>query len=94
MNNLKDKITDKNFKEGEVTKEIESLTAQIPSNVFLCAALTVLAGAAVLKCLGKKHTALLVGQWASPFLLFGIYDKIVKTQGHDESEPKQHQIGE
>lgn len=83
MENLKDKITKGNYKEGEMTKEIESMTAQIPSKVFLCAALAVLAGATALKCLGKKHSALLVGQWASPFLLFGVYDKIVKTQGHD-----------
>lgn len=83
MENLKDKTTNRNFQEGEMTKEIESMTAQIPSKVFLCAALTVLAGATVLKCLGKKHSAILLGQWASPFLLFGVYDKIVKTQGHD-----------
>jgi hypothetical protein len=33
----------------------------------------------------KKHkrTALFVGQWVAPFLLFGIYNKIVKAQGHD-----------
>lgn len=83
MENLKDKITGATYKEGEMTKEVEKMTAQIPSKVFLCAALGVLAGAAALRCMGKKHTALLVGQWASPFLLFGVYDKIVKTQGHD-----------
>lgn len=73
----------KDIKEGEVTKMIEDKTAKIPSKAFLCAGLTALAGATVLKAMGRRHTALLVGQWAAPFLLFGIYDKIVKTQGHD-----------
>lgn len=39
-----------------------------------------------LKVMGKNHTALFVGQWAAPFLLLGIYNKIVKTQGHDRSD--------
>ena len=28
--------------------------------------------------------AFIVAQWASPFLLFGIYDKMVKLHGHDQ----------
>ncbi|KGE12559.1 hypothetical protein [Sphingobacterium deserti] len=72
-----------NAKEGKLTKDIESKTGQIPSTVFLCAAVAAMAGSAVLKCIGHKHTALFVGQWVAPFLLFGIYNKIVKTEGHD-----------
>ena len=80
MENLKE---NKNLKEGNVTKMIESQTAKLPSKVFLCAGLTALAAAATLKMMGKKHSAIIVGQWAAPFLLFGIYDKIVKVEGHD-----------
>jgi len=83
MENIENTRKTENFKEGEMTKEIESKTAQIPSKFFLCAAISAMAGAVALKCMGHKHTALLVGQWASPFLLFGVYNKIVKTQGHD-----------
>lgn len=72
-----------NFKEGQMTKEIESKTAQLPSKVYLCAALGAMAVSLTLKCMGHKHTALFVGQWAAPFLLFGVYNKIVKTEGHD-----------
>jgi hypothetical protein len=33
---------------------------------------------------GKKdHHALFVGQWAAPFLLLGIYNKMVKQHGSD-----------
>lgn len=70
-------------KEGEHTKKIERLTSRVPSKIYLCAALTSMAAALTLRCLGRKQTALFVGQWASPFLLLGIYNKIVKTQGHD-----------
>lgn len=71
-------------KEGEVTKEIESQTSKIPSALFLSAALAAMGVSLTLRCMGKKHSALFVGQWVAPFLLLGIYNKIVKTQGHDE----------
>jgi len=74
-----------NFEEGKVAKTIEKQTAKIPSDVYLWAALGSMATSATLKCLGKNHTALFVGQWAAPFLLLGIYNKIVKTEGHDEN---------
>jgi len=80
---IMENVENKNLKEGEMTKEIESKTAQIPSKVYLCTALTAMAASLTLKCMGHKHTALFVGQWVAPFLLFGIYNKIVKTQGHD-----------
>lgn len=69
--------------EGKLTKEIESLSAKVPSVVYLTAALASMAGSLTLKCMGRKSTALFVGQWAAPFLLLGIYNKIVKTEGHD-----------
>ncbi|PRY54602.1 hypothetical protein B0I27_102371 [Arcticibacter pallidicorallinus] len=70
-------------KEGPVARVIEEQTAKIPSDVFLWAALASMGVSLTLKCLNKKHTALFVGQWAAPFLLLGIYNKIVKTEGHD-----------
>jgi hypothetical protein len=42
-----------------------------------------MAASLALKLLGKNHTALFIGQWAAPFLLLGIYNKIVKVEGHD-----------
>jgi hypothetical protein len=76
--------------EGRATKAIESQTAKIPSGVFLTAALASMAVSATLKCMGHKHTALFVGQWAAPFLLLGLYNKLVKLEGHDQesNEPE------
>jgi hypothetical protein len=69
--------------EGKVAEAIENQTAKIPSDAFLWASIAAMGVSLTLKCLGRKHTALFVGQWASPFLLLGIYNKIVKTQGKD-----------
>jgi len=69
--------------EGKVAEAIESHTAKLPSDVFLWASVGAMAVSLGLQCMGRKHTSLFIGQWAAPFLLFGIYNKIVKTMGHD-----------
>jgi hypothetical protein len=35
------------------------------------------------KIANKDDTALFVGQWAAPFLIMGIYNKLVKLHGTD-----------
>jgi hypothetical protein len=75
-----------NLSEGPVAKTIEGQTAKLPSDLFLWASLGAMATSATLRCFGKKHDALFIGQWAAPFLLLGIYNKIVKTQGHDAAD--------
>jgi hypothetical protein len=73
-------------REGAVAKDIEEQTAKLPSDTFLWASIAAMGASLTLKLLGKKHTALFVGQWAAPFLLFGVYNKIVKTHGHDQED--------
>jgi len=70
-------------KEGPVARKIEEQTAKIPSDVFLWAAVASMGVSLTLKLISRKHTALFVGQWAAPFLLLGIYNKLVKLEGHD-----------
>lgn len=72
--------------EGKVAEAIEEQTAKLPSDIFLWASVAAMGASLTLKIMGRKHTALFVGQWASPFLLLGIYNKIVKTQGHDQQD--------
>jgi hypothetical protein len=71
-------------KEGPVARAIEEQTAKLPSDLFLWAALGSMGVSLTLKLMGQKHTALFVGQWAPSFLLLGLYNKIVKTEGHDQ----------
>lgn len=72
-------------KEGPVANAIEEQTAKLPSDIFLWAALSSIGVSLVLKVMKKRHNALFVGQWAAPFLLLGIYNKMVKQQGHDQN---------
>jgi hypothetical protein len=69
--------------EGTVARTIEQQTAKLPSDVFLWAALGSIGASAVLRLMGKKNASLFVGDWVAPMMLFGIYNKIVKTQGSD-----------
>jgi len=69
--------------EGEMTKAIENQTAKLPSDIYLGAALAAMGVSLLFKLMEKDHKALFFGQWAAPFLLMGIYNKIVKTQGSD-----------
>lgn len=71
--------------EGTVARTIEQQTAKLPSDVFLWAALGSIGTSAMLRLMGKKNASLFVGDWVAPFLLFGVYNKIVKTQGSDRS---------
>ncbi len=42
-----------------------------------------MAASLIAKLQGKNHNALFFGQWAAPFLLLGIYNKMVKLHGSD-----------
>ncbi|MBA2745956.1 MAG: hypothetical protein H0U44_07015 [Flavisolibacter sp.] len=70
-------------KEGSVAKTIERQTAKIPSDVYLWTALGFMAVSLTLHILGKKKESLFIGQWPAPFLIMGLYNKIVKLEGHD-----------
>ena len=71
--------------EGRVAEKIENQTAKLPSDVFLWTSMAAMGASLLLQSMGKKSTSLFIGQWAAPFLLFGIYNKIVKTEGHDKN---------
>jgi len=69
--------------EDQLTAAIEKYTAPVPSTVYLGLALASITIQAVQK--EKANAALYVGQWVAPFLLLGIYNKMVKQHGSDAS---------
>jgi hypothetical protein len=73
-------------KEGKVAKAIEEQTAKLPSDVFLWASVGAMVTSLTLKVFRQNSLALFIGQWAAPFLLLGIYNKIVKVEGHDKED--------
>lgn len=72
-----------NRREGKVAKAIEAQTSRLPSDTFLWIAGAAMATSLTLKLLKQNHLALFIGQWAAPVLLMGVYNKLVKQQGHD-----------
>ena len=69
--------------EDQITAAIEKYTSQVPSSVYLAAALTSMAVAVSFKLQKKTDMALFIGQWAAPFLILGLYNKMVKQHGSD-----------
>jgi hypothetical protein len=71
--------------EDQVTAAIEKITSQVPSSIYLAAALASMVVSVSFKAAKKTDMALFVGQWAAPFLILGIYNKLVKLHGSDGS---------
>lgn len=69
--------------EDQVTAAIEKVTSQVPSSVYLGAAIASILGSMAFKIGKKHHEALFVGQWVAPFLILGLYNKMVKQHGSD-----------
>lgn len=85
QNKIKAMKVSRNVKheEGELAKAIENQTAKLSSDVFLWAALGSMGVSLAFKMMCKKDSSLFIGQWAAPFLLLGIYNKLVKLEGND-----------
>ena len=71
--------------EGTVARGIEKQTAKIPSDIFLWAAFGAIGVSAFLEFSGHEEKSHFVGQWVAPFLLLGVYNKIVKVAGSDRA---------
>ena len=69
--------------EGELTKTIEQYTAAIPSSTYLAVAVGAMAVALVAQLTGRGKWGNFIAQWVPTWLLLGVYNKIVKTEGHD-----------
>jgi hypothetical protein len=69
--------------EDQVTAQIEKYTSQVPSSIFLGAAIASILGSVSLKIAKRNDEALFVGQWVAPFLILGLYNKMVKQHGSD-----------
>jgi hypothetical protein len=74
------------IEEDQVSSYLESQSAKLPSSYYLGAALASMAASLALKAAGKDQLALLIGQWAAPFLIIGTYNKMVKQHGSDQRQ--------
>jgi len=69
--------------EDQVTAAIETYTSKVPSSVYLALALASMGVSLTLQFQKQKDNALFIGQWAAPFLILGLYNKMVKQHGSD-----------
>ncbi len=76
-------VTPPEHQEGVVARAIEQQTAKLPSDLFLWLAGGSIIASLLLKSSGRHQDALFVGQWPAPFLLLGVYNKLVKLHGSD-----------
>lgn len=69
--------------EGELTKRVEEFTAAVPSVAFLGVAVGAIAAALILQVAGQGKWGNFVAQWVPTWLIIGLYNKMVKLEGHD-----------
>lgn len=69
--------------EGKVARAIEEQTAKFPSDAFLWVGLGFMAVSLALQIAGKQKASNFIGHWPTNILLMGLYNKIVKLEGHD-----------
>jgi len=74
------------YKEGKTAKTLEDQTARIPSDVYLWTAVGTMVLSLGLLLGRKKHLSLFFGQWAPSLLIIGLYNKLVKVEGHDQED--------
>ena len=80
---MDNRIGPQEFPEDQFTASLERQVARVPSSFFLgCAAVSILASL-VCKLSGKDREADFLSHWPAPFLLIGIYTKLVKQHGSD-----------
>jgi hypothetical protein len=69
--------------EGEVTKAMERYTAAIPSSAFLGVAVGAMAASLLFQLGGQGKWGNFIAQWVPTWLIIGVYNKLVKLEGHD-----------
>lgn len=73
--------------EGVMARTLEEQTAKLPSDAWLWAAVGSMGVSLFMHLSGRREDGHFIGQWAAPFLLLGVYNKLVKLHGSDHIHP-------
>jgi hypothetical protein len=89
--NVQDKLHDLSTsasdpREDQFTKSIERYTAAIPSSAFLTVAVAAMAVSLAAQLAGGGKWGNFIAQWAPTWLMIGLYNKMVKLEGHDQTD--------
>jgi hypothetical protein len=71
------------LREDEVTKTIERYTAAIPSSMYLVIGVAAMAVSLTAQLAGRGKWGNFIAQWVPTWLIIGLYNKMVKQEGHD-----------
>jgi hypothetical protein len=72
--------------EDSVTKALEQYTAAIPSSAYLGVAVGAMGLSLLFQVAGRGKWGNFVAQWVPTWLLLGVYNKLVKLEGHDTQD--------
>jgi hypothetical protein len=73
-------------REDEVTKTIEKYTAAVPSSAYLAVAVGAMGASLLFQLAGRGKWGNFIAQWVPTWLIIGLYNKIVKLEGHDHRD--------
>jgi hypothetical protein len=80
-----DDVTELDETEDQFTRFIEEYTAAIPSSAYLGVALGAMALSLVCQATGRGKWGNFIAQWVPTWLIIGVYNKLVKLEGHDRA---------
>ena len=69
--------------EDSFTKSVEEYTGSIPSSAFLGVAVGAMMLSLACQLAGRGKWGNFIAQWVPTWLIIGVYNKLVKLEGHD-----------
>ena len=70
--------------EDQFTKTIEGYTAALPSSTYLAVAIGAMVLSLMCQATGQGKWGNFIAQWVPTWLIIGVYNKLVKLEGHDQ----------
>jgi hypothetical protein len=72
--------------EDQFTKVIEEYTGAIPSSAYLGVAVGAMGLSLLCQITGRGKWGNFIAQWVPTWLILGLYNKLVKVEGHDQTD--------
>ena len=73
-----------NRTEDRFTKTVEEYTGAVPSSAYLGIAVAAMAASLAFQLAGQGKWGNFIAQWVPTWLIIGLYNKMVKLEGHDQ----------
>jgi hypothetical protein len=70
--------------EDQFTKTVEEYTSAVPSSAYLGVAVGAMALSLFFQVTGQGKWGNFIAQWVPTWLIIGLYNKLVKVEGHDQ----------